>query len=271
MSNMQLSKVKPVSTDDKIDEPSSKEIDLAKQEKTSFVALFRFADALDDFLIFISLVGSVATGAALPAFTLFFKDLINGGFGAGSLSAGKVNDTALMFLWISLGLLVCGSISNGAMLLAAANQGSRLRRQYVKAILRQNIAWFDTQKTGEVTTSIERDCSNVQGAIGEKAVLFVHNLSTFVIGIALGFWQGWQMALVLCACLPLLAGAGAWMAKNLADLATRGERAYRSAGAVAEQAITGIRTVASLRGEERENQRYCSNLDEALDMGIKKA
>ncbi|EKX53578.1 hypothetical protein GUITHDRAFT_100562 [Guillardia theta CCMP2712] len=240
-------------------------------EKASFFALFRYADAFDCILILISFVCSLATGAALPAFTLFFKDLINGGFESGSLSASKVNEKALLFLWISLGLLVCGSISNGAMLLAAANQGSRLRRQYVKAILRQNVAWFDTQKTGEITTSIERDCSNVQGAIGEKAVLFVHNLSTFVFGIALGFWQGWEMALVLCACLPLLAGAGAWMAKSLADLATKGEQAYRSAGAVAEQAITGIRTVASLRGEQRENQRYCSNLDEALDMGIKKA
>ncbi|EKX31804.1 hypothetical protein GUITHDRAFT_122008 [Guillardia theta CCMP2712] len=226
---------------------------------------------MDRFLIVVSLIGSVATGAALPVFTLYFKDLIDGGFGAGSQSAEEVNKAALNFLWISLGLFVCGSISNGSMLLAAANQGSRLRRQYVKAILRQNIAWFDTQKTGEITTSIERDCSNVQGAIGEKAVLFVHNMSTFIIGIALGFWQGWQMALVICACLPLLAGAGAWMAKNLAGIASKGEHAYRSAGAVAEQAITGIRTVASLRGEERENQRFCSNLDEALDMGIKRA
>ena len=196
LTNMQSNKVEPLSSDEENGRSPPNEVDLAKQEKTSFFALFRYADALDDFLIFISLIGSVATGAALPAFTLFFKDLINGGFGASSLSASEVNKTALYFLWISLGLLVCGSISNGAMLLAAANQGSRLRRQYVKAILRQNIAWFDTQKTGEITTSIERDCSNVQGAIGEKAVLFVHNLSTFVFGIALGFWQGWQMALV---------------------------------------------------------------------------
>eukprot|EP00960_Hanusia_phi_P014428 425574-Hanusia_phi.AAC.1 len=107
-------------------EESKKDDDLG--EKASFFSLFRYATAVDYVLILISFVCSLATGAALPAFTLFFKDLINGGFQSGSLSSSTVNDKALMFLWLSLGLLVCGSISNGAMLLAAANQGSRLRR-----------------------------------------------------------------------------------------------------------------------------------------------
>jgi hypothetical protein len=36
---------------------------------------------------------------------------------------------------------------------------------------------------------MERDCANVQGAIGEKVAIFVQNMTTFVGGIAIGFSQ----------------------------------------------------------------------------------
>lgn len=82
---------------------------------------------------------------------------------------------------------------------------------------------------------MERDCANVQGAIGEKIAIFVQNLTTFVGGICIGFSQGWEMAAVLMASLPILAGAGGWMAVNLSSLTTIGEKSYRAAGGVAEQ------------------------------------
>ena len=105
----------------------------------------------------------------MPIFTLLFKNLVNNGFGgATGTSADDVKNVALEFLYLSFGLMVCGTIASGCLLWSAARQGAAMRRQYLRCILRQDIAWFDTTRTGEITTSIERDCANVQGAIGEK-------------------------------------------------------------------------------------------------------
>jgi ABC-type multidrug transport system fused ATPase/permease subunit len=101
----------------------------------------------------------------------------------------------------------------------------------------QDIGWFDTIRTGELTTSIERDCVNVQAAIGQKVAIFAQNMTTFLGGIVIGFTQGWELTLVLMASLPILAGAGAWLAVSTANLTTQGEKAYRGAGAVAEQVM----------------------------------
>ncbi len=106
---------------------------------------------------------------------------------------------------------------------------------------------------------------------GSRSAIFVQNMTTFIGGIVIGFTQGWQEALVLMGALPIIAGAGGWMAKNLAEFSKMGERAYRSAGGVAEQAISGIRTVASLCGERREKERYSLSLEKALENGIGKA
>jgi ABC-type multidrug transport system fused ATPase/permease subunit len=101
--------------------------------------------------------------------------------------------------------------------------------------------------------------------------VFLQNMTTFIGGIVIGFTQGWQEALVLVGALPIIAGAGGWMAKNLAEFSKMGERAYRGAGGVAEEAISGIRTVASLCGERREKERYAMNLGRALENGLNKA
>ncbi len=134
-----------------------------------FCRLFRFADFFDFILIFIGSIAAIGNGLALPIFTLLFKDLVNGGFGGGGgTNSRQVNDVALQFLYLSIALIACGTLASGSLLYSAARQGAAMRRMYLRCILRQDIAWFDTTRTGEITTSIERDCANVQGAIGEK-------------------------------------------------------------------------------------------------------
>jgi len=254
------------------DEAKKNEDEDAYHRKVSFSELFKYTTSGEMVLIAIAFVAAMGNGAALPVFTLFFKDLIDGGFSGGSeLNVEQVEETAFKFLYLSCGLLLCGTIATGLLLYVASNSGQRLRAAYLHAILRQDIGWFDTTRTGEITTSMERDCANVQAAIGEKIAIFVQNMTTFFGGLVIGFTQGWEMALVLMASLPILAGAGAWMAINLASLTTIGEKAYRGGGGVAEQAISGVRTVQSLSGEEREEQRYSLRLGQALETGLKKA
>ena len=112
---------------------------------------------------------AIANGLALPLFTILFKDLIDQGFDIqNGETSSQVYGTALQFLFLSFGLFVCGTVSNAFLLWSAARQGTSMRKKYLRCILNQDIAWFDSKKTTEITTSIERDCANVQGAIGEK-------------------------------------------------------------------------------------------------------
>lgn len=131
--------------------------------------LFRFADIFDYFLIFFGSIAAIGNGLELPIYTLLFKNLVSCGFGReNGTSSTDVYIIALDFLYLSIGLMVCGAIASGCLLWSAARQGAVMRQQYLRSIFRQEIAWFDITQTGEITTSIERDCSNVQGAIGEK-------------------------------------------------------------------------------------------------------
>jgi ATP-binding cassette, subfamily B (MDR/TAP), member 1 len=48
-------------------------------------------------------------------------------------------------------------------------QASRIRALYIKAMLRQDIAYFDKEMTaGKATSRISADTASIQDAIGEK-------------------------------------------------------------------------------------------------------
>lgn len=54
-------------------------------------------------------------------------------------------------------------------MLAADRQATRIRTKFLRAVLRQDVAFFDTEaSTGEVMNSISADVAIIQDAIGEK-------------------------------------------------------------------------------------------------------
>jgi ATP-binding cassette, subfamily B (MDR/TAP), member 1 len=71
--------------------------------------------------------------------------------------------------------------------LAGARQATRIRERFFQKVLHQEIAFFDASATtGVLLQGLNQDTLAVQNAIGEKVGNFVHNFSTFVVGIAIG-------------------------------------------------------------------------------------
>ena len=78
------------------------------------------------------------------------------------------------------------------------------RRQYLTALLRQEMAFFDTHDTGALLARVVTDTNAIQLALSSKCPNLIHHGMAGVIGIIIGLVRGWQMALVVCATLPLM-------------------------------------------------------------------
>ncbi|GFH10682.1 ATP-binding cassette, subfamily B(MDR/TAP), member 1, partial [Haematococcus lacustris] len=71
--------------------------------------------------------------------------------------------------------------------LSANRQTNRLRSQYLQAVLRQDVAFFDTTATtGGLLQGLNEDSLAFQAAISDKASNFAHHACTFVAGVVLG-------------------------------------------------------------------------------------
>ncbi len=58
----------------------------------------------------------------------------------------------------------------------------RIRERYLQAILRQDVAYFDSLGAGEVATRIQSDQNLIQAGISEKVSMVVQYGSTFIVG-----------------------------------------------------------------------------------------
>ncbi|KAH8236955.1 hypothetical protein KR038_001099 [Drosophila bunnanda] len=178
-------------------------------------------------------------------------------FGIGSL-VGSV----AMFLLITLAIDLANRI--------ALNQIDRIRKLFLEAMLRQDIAWYDTSSGSNFASKMTEDLDKLKEGIGEKVVIVVFLIMTFVIGIVSAFVYGWKLTLVVLSCVPFIIVATSVVARLQGSLAEKELKAYSDAANVAEEVFSGIRTVFAFSGQEKENVRFGKLLIPAETTGRKK-
>nr|QIZ12948.1 multidrug resistance protein 1-like isoform 1 [Perinereis aibuhitensis] len=182
----------------------------------------------------------------------------------------RMNNNTWYYLGLGGIVLIVGFGQLTCWLTTSYSQCQRIRTELFRAILRQDIGWFDTHEVGELNTRLSDDVNKIQEGIGDKLGQFFQYFSTFIGGFVVGFVYGWQLTLVILAISPLLAISGAAMAWLGSAFTSKELKAYARAGAVAEQALSSIRTVMAFGGEKKECLRYDGNLTEARSFGVKK-
>ncbi|KAL4636196.1 bile salt export pump-like isoform X1 [Arapaima gigas] len=177
---------------------------------------------------------------------------------------------AYYYAGIGIAVFLLGYCQISLWVTAAARQIQIIRKLYFRKVMRMEIGWFDCNSVGELNTRMSDDINKINDAIADQVGIFLQRFTTFVCGFLLGFVKGWKLTLVIVATSPLIGLAAALMALFVAKLTGRELQAYAKAGAVADEVLASIRTVAAFGGEKKEVERYDRNLITAHRWGIRK-
>ncbi|KAH1102780.1 hypothetical protein AAZX31_13G204200 [Glycine max] len=232
------------------------------EEKVPFYKLFTFADHLDMTMMIIGVISAMANGMSQPLMSLIFGKMINA-FGSTDPShiVQEVSKVALLFVYVAFGAGITSFLQVSCWMMTGERQAARIRGLYLKTILKQDITFFDTETTtGEVIGRMSGDTILIQDAMGEKVGKFIQLVSAFFGGFVIAFTKGWELCLVLLACIPCIVVVGGIMSMMMAKMSTRGQAAYAEAGIVVEQTVGAIRTVASFTGEKKAIEKYNNKL-----------
>ncbi|KAG0069078.1 Multidrug resistance protein 1 [Linnemannia elongata] len=264
---------------DKNDKPVPK-----AESKIAYLRLYRFASPFDLLCVLIGTVCAFANGVGQPLVALLMGDVINsiaqlnrpGGSVADAASnAELISELRILVIKFTVVGAIIFFVAYGQMCLftlSAENQTKRIREKYLHAVLRQDITWHDIGKKSESLNSrLSADTQLIFDGLADKVGICLSSLATFVAGFVIAFTHGWRMTLVLMTTVPLMAAAGGLMAKYSGDNSADGQDSYAVAGAMAEQAIGSIRTVAAFGGQKRELQKFDAILEEAYKSGVKKS
>lgn len=76
-------------------------------------------------------------------------------------------------------------------------------------VLAQEISFFDRPENGSgaLVASLGRDTGYVKGAVGDQVGLILQNLTVMTLSWGIAIYYGWELALVMIACMPVVASS----------------------------------------------------------------
>ncbi|KAI4882015.1 hypothetical protein NFI96_000728 [Prochilodus magdalenae] len=182
----------------------------------------------------------------------------------------EMTNFAYYYVGIGSAVFILGYLQISLWVTSAARQIQIIRRLYFGKVMRMEIGWFDCNSVGELNTRMSDDINKINDAIADQVSIFIQRFTTFVCGFLMGFVRGWKLTLVIISVSPLIGLGAALMALFVAKLTGWELQAYAKAGAVADEVLSSIRTVAAFGGEKKEVDRYDRNLISAQRWGIRK-
>ncbi|KAL8504333.1 hypothetical protein ACS0TY_022893 [Phlomoides rotata] len=236
---------------------------------------FRYADGTDKLLMMLGTLGSIGDGLMSPLNMFVLSSVIDEYATSNHTISDEIVDKyALRLLYVAIGVGLSAFLEGLCWTRTAERQTSRIRTEYLRFVLRQEVGFYDTQGasssiTFKVVSSISADAHSIQDVIAEKIPNCLVELSAFIFGLLVAFLLSWRLALASLPCAICFIAPGLGFGKLMMNLGAKSKDAYEVAGGVVEQCISSIRTVYSYVGERQTLERFSSALQESMKLGIK--
>lgn len=210
----------------------------------SFFGLYRYASHMDILILVVSALCAIAAGAAMPLFTILFGQLATAfqRIMLDTISYGEfyhqLTKNVLYFVYLGIGEFVTVYISTVGFIYTGEHITQKIRENYLQAILRQNIAYFDKLGAGEVTTRITADTNLIQDGISEKVGLTLTAIATFVTAFIVAYIKYAPLAGIctstIVALVAIMGGGSSFIVK----FSKLSLESYGAGGTVAEEVMS---------------------------------
>jgi ABC-type multidrug transport system fused ATPase/permease subunit len=139
---------------------------------------------------------------------------------------------------------------------AGARIVARTRNRLYECILKQEIAFFDVTKTGELVSRLGSDTGLLEEGISTALPEVMIGLILVVASIAIMLWISWILALMMIGFLFIILLMSVPFGAILGKLSKSYQDALGLAQTHSTEALGAIRTVQSFAAEDKELHRY---------------
>uniref|UniRef100_A0A8C8ECV4 ABC-type xenobiotic transporter n=1 Tax=Otus sunia TaxID=257818 RepID=A0A8C8ECV4_9STRI len=214
--------------------------------------------------VLLGVIAAAVSGGVHPAFAVLFGKII-GAFQETDAEKRNKNTLVLSLMFLLLGVITLATHIIQGFMFGKSGEilTMRLRSLSFRALLQQEVGWYDDQKNavGVLLTRLATDASQVKGATGSRLGLMTMTVFTLLTAIIIAFVYGWQLTLLILACIPFVIATNAARVSSVSGHAAKDQKALEEAGRISTESVENIRTVASLTREEAFYERYVTSLN----------
>jgi ABC-type multidrug transport system fused ATPase/permease subunit len=148
---------------------------------------------------------------------------------------------------------------------------ARLRKDLFEHIIRQDIQFFDENKTGELMNRLSSDTTVIQSCLSVNVSLGLRSAMQIAISLLLLFITSWRLTLVMISVIPVLIIFVRLYGKYTKKLTKAYQDALGRAADTGAESIGNSRIVKSFASEDYECERYFQDISLSYKAGAKKA
>lgn len=239
--------------------------------KPSLRKLFQLLDVPEEIMLIVSfflMVGSEATNMITPLVVANAYDIL--------VDPSIIDDAERMseinyYMMIAIIITIAGIIAG---FLRATIQGvvgervvARLRCKLYRQILKQEIAFFDEHKSGELVSRLGSDTTLLQSVVSQSLPDFFTQAIKAITAMILMFWISVKLAGLALGGVVIIFLFSAPVGKLMGQLSKQYQDVLGQAQTCSTEAIGSMRTVQAFAAERKEETRYnnkIGNPDEML-------
>ncbi|KAK4710892.1 hypothetical protein R3W88_005405 [Solanum pinnatisectum] len=220
------------------------------------------------------LLGSLAAimhGLVMPLFGLLLSEAIKSFFNPPHKLRNESQFWGLMYVGLGVVIWLVIPFQNYLFGVAGGKLIERIRSLIFKKVVHQEISWFDdpANSSGALCARLSIDALTVRTVVGDALALIVQNTATALGGLAIAFTANWILAFIILVVLPLLCAPGLFQTKFHKGYTADAKVKYEEASQIANDAVGGIRTVASFCAEEKVMDMYQKKCEGPIKKGVK--
>jgi ATP-binding cassette subfamily B (MDR/TAP) protein 1 len=209
-----------------------------------------------------------ATGISLPMWGYYFAEAITG---LASLSqamiASRFESIALQFLWVA----AIAGLSEYCRILAFSRMGerqiARLKQQYLRSVLRQELAWHELDANAATSTRLSTHLSKLKAFYGIPMSQVIGYGGKALVALIIGLWASWQLMLTLLTMVPVMWVSFMVFGRLRNQNSVRSSKAYLQASRVSDEIVSLLDTIRAFCSFNIELDR-CEHLPTVLHRNL---
>ena len=209
------------------------------------------------------ILGFISTGASLFVPQLAQR-LINN---FKHISANLVVITAIIFI----GGLIVGALSGLILGIFGEDVVAKLRKTLWQKLLHLPVKYFDNTKTGEISSRLVNDTSQVKNLLANTLPNAVTSLLQFFGALVIMMAMDWQMTLIMFIAVPLVVVALLPIMQQSRKIGRRRQDELANFSSDSTSVLSEIRLVKSSNGEPKELNVGSNRISSLYNIGVKEA
>ncbi len=232
-----------------------------KKKRSSLFRLFKYSvpDILYIFLGSIFLIIGAICEAFVPYYTGQVLDSI-----IVKQNFDNFKHNAIFFISAHFLSGMFGGLRTCMFSVSVARLNVRLRKLVFRALIEQDIGFFDKVKTGDMLSRLSADTTTMSDLISQNLNGFLWNLVKTIGTLAFIMKLSWQLSLTCIIGAPIVFSMGKLFGNYYKKLSSKVQNSMAEANHVAEEALSTIRTVRSFANEDGEMFSYGAKLKYVL-------